>query len=122
MSEYLKTSIEINESAIEAKLLELVDSQTMLEIHNVFAKYCDPYVPMLEGPLSQTVEITPEYIRYNQPYAHYQYYGEEFNHTLDYHPLASAKWDEAMLRDRRDEFIANVKEILIRRAKELYGR
>ena len=121
MSQLVNVTVKLNDAAIENKLKNLCDSETMLEIHNLLAKYCDPYVPFLEGPLSQTIEVTPEYVRYTQPYAHYQYYGTEFNHTLDYHPLASAKWDEAMLRDRRDEFLADVKEILVRRAKDKYG-
>lgn len=121
MSQLVNVTVKLNDAAIENKLKNLCDSETMLEIHDLLAKYCDPYVPFLEGPLSQTIEVTPEYVRYTQPYAHYQYYGTEFNHTLDYHPLASAKWDEAMLRDRRDEFLADVKEILVRRAKDKYG-
>ena len=121
MSQTVNVSVELDKSGIESKLLELIDSSTMLEIHNLFAKMCDPYVPFLEGPLSQTTEITPEYVRYTQSYAHYQYYGTEFNHTLDYHPLASAKWDEAMLSDRRDEFLEQVRQILIRKARQLYG-
>ena len=31
----------------------------------------------------------------------------------DQHPLASARWEKAMLRDHRDEFNAKVKEILV---------
>lgn len=121
MSNIVHVKVDINDAQIQAKMNRLVDSQTMLEIHNLLAKYCDPYVPFLEGPLSQTTEITPNYVRYTQPYAHYQYYGIGFNHTRDYHPLASAKWDEAMMRDRKDEFEQQVKEILVRRARELYG-
>ena len=121
MSNTVHVKVEIDDMKIQAKLNRLVDAQTMLEIHNLLAKMCDPYVPFLEGPLSQTTEITPNYVRYTQPYAHYQYYGTWFNHTKDYHPLASAKWDEAMMRDKKDEFEQQVKEILVRRARELYG-
>ena len=121
MSNVVKVDVDINEMAVQAKVNNLLDANTMLEIHNLLAKYCDPYVPFLEGPLSQTTEITPNYVRYTQPYAHYQYHGVGFNHTKDYHPLASAEWDKAMLRDRREEFEMQVKEILVRRARELYG-
>ncbi len=121
MGNVVDVSVKIDDQALQQKLANLCDNDTMLEIHNLLAKYCDPYVPFLEGPLSQTTEITPNYVRYTQPYAHYQYYGDHFNHTKDYHPLASARWDEAMLRDRRDEFLHDVREILVRRAKELYG-
>ena len=118
----ITTKVEINEAAITAKLSKLVnDDQTMLEIHNLLAKMCDPYVPFLEGPLSQTIEVTPEYVKYTQPYSHYQYTGDHFNFTRDYHPLASAYWDKAMLLDHREEFEELVKQILVRRANELYG-
>lgn len=121
MGSVVNVKVNIDDAAIMAKLHRLTDEATMLEIHNLLAKMCDPYVPFLNGPLSQTIEITPNYVRYTQPYAHYQYNGVGFNHTLDNHPLASAKWDEAMLRDRREEFEKQVKDILVRRAKELYG-
>jgi len=85
---------------------------TMLAIHNTLAKMCDPYVPFLEGPLSQTAVVSPTGVTYIQPYARYQYYGDDFNHTTEYHPLASARWNEAMMRDRGDEFVKEVEDIL----------
>ena len=121
MSKTLKTQVHINDKALEDKIERLKDNATMLEIHNLFAKMMDPYVPFLEGPLSQTIEITPDYVRYTQPYAHYQYNGTEFDFTKDYHPLASAEWDKAMLSVKKEEFILQVREILKRRARELYG-
>lgn len=121
MFQTIKTTIHINDKALESRITNLLDDKTMLEIHNLYAKMMDPYVPFLEGPLSQTTEVTPHYVRYIQPYAHYQYEGVGFNHTKDYHPLATAKWDEAMMAAKGDEFIAQVKAILRRRAKELYG-
>lgn len=115
------TNVYINERAIQQKLENLIDERVMLEVHDLFAKMCDPYVPFLEGPLSQTVEVASDGVTYIQPYAHYQYHGVEFNHTLDYHPLASAQWDKAMMSAKGEEFTEQVKQILIRRAKELYG-
>lgn len=121
MSKTIKVKVDINDKALQNKMTMLLDNKTMLEVHNLFAKMMDPYVPFLEGPLSQTVEITPEYVRYIQPYAHYQYTGENFNFTRDYHPLASAYWDKAMMASKGDEFIQKIKDILVRRAKEIYG-
>lgn len=122
MSEFLKVKVEVDVTGIANRFEELCHDQTlMLNVHNTFAKRCDPYVPFLNGPLSKTVEITPEYIEYVQPYAHYQYNGLNFRHTLDYHPLASAQWDEAMMRDHREEFEEEIREKLVRRYKELYG-
>lgn len=121
MGEYITTTVTVDEEAIGAKIESLIDDEVMLQIHDLFAKMCDPYVPFLEGPLSQTTEITPQGVRYTQPYAHYQYHGIGFNHTLDYHPLATAFWNEVMMQEHGEEFIAQVENILKAKAKKLYG-
>lgn len=119
---FVDIEVEISDNKLIDALSKLKkDDKTMLELHNLLAKMCDPYVPFLEGPLSQTIEVSPESVKYIQPYARYQYYGTDFNHTLDYHPIASAKWDEAMMRDHGEEFYKQVEAILTRRAQELYG-
>lgn len=117
----IETKVHIDDNKLLKKVNNLLDDETGLQIHNLFAKIINSYVPMLEGPLSQTVEIHPSYIKYIQPYAHYQYYGVNFNHTLTYHPLASAKWDEVAMLTEMENFEQQVKQILIRRAKQLYG-
>lgn len=117
----IKTEVHINDAAIQRKLDALIDDTTMLEIHNLFAKMCDPYVPFLEGPLSQTAQVSPKSVKYVQPYARYQYYGVGFNHTRDYHPQATALWDKIMMSEHGEEFVQQVKAILRRRANELYG-
>lgn len=119
----LDVKVKINESTVQNKLNELLDDKTKLEINNLFAKMCDPYVPMLNGPLHESglANVTPEYIQYNVPYARYQYYGMNFNHTVEFHPLATALWDKVMMQDRGQEFINQVEMILRRRATELYG-
>lgn len=58
-------------------------------------KLYDPYVPMDEGILANTVSIRPKEITHTVPYARYQYYGTIFNFRRDRHPKASAKWDQA---------------------------
>lgn len=135
MGNHIGVEITLNANSIQQKVDNLINDETMLEIHNVFAKMCDPYVPFLEGPLSQSgmAQVTSEFVRYGGsayitdgrpggvPYGRYQYYGEGFNHTKDYHPKATALWDKAMIRENRDAFEQQVKDILVRRAKELYG-
>lgn len=54
------------------------DDRTMLEIHDLLAKEFNDYVPMDEGVLSQSVEVSAECIRYPGPYAHYMYVGEVY--------------------------------------------
>jgi hypothetical protein len=106
---------------LRAEFKQVNNPTTMIAIHNTLAKRCDPYVPFLNGPLSQTNQVSAEGVRYIQPYARYQYYGTDFNHTLDYHPLASAMWDKAMLRDHRDEFNREVEDIIRWRLKRANG-
>ncbi len=112
-----------------------------LGIYNTLAKKCDPYVPMQEGTLAQTVDVTPDGVTYNQPYARYQYYGEVYgpnipiiengiivgwfsppnqkkhptgrsiNYSKEKHPLATSFWDKAMMRDHGDEFEKEVHDV-----------
>lgn len=107
----VKVNVQISQK-LQQKLSDINNPTTMLAIHNTLAKRCDPYVPFLEGPLSQTAVVSSEHVKYIQPYARYQYFGVDFNHTKEYHPLASAMWDKAMLRDQGDEFNKEVKDIL----------
>jgi hypothetical protein len=121
MGDIITTQVSVNEEALHQKIDNLIDDNVMLEIHSLFAKTINPWVPFLEGPLSQTVEIEPKYIRYIQPYAHYQYMGVNFNHTTEYHPLASAQWDKVAMQTELESFEHQVQEILKRRVRELYG-
>lgn len=123
----------------------------MYAVHNLFAKMCDPYVPFQEGVLSQTLEITPQFVRYVQPYSHYIYTGlvygpnipimekgvivgwfsppgqkkhptgKRIQYGTGVHPQASAEWDKVMMQEHGDEFNEQVRQILIRRAAESYG-
>lgn len=119
----MSVTVSVDNLAIKYTLDQLIDDKTMLAIHNTFAKMCDPYVPMLEGPLHESglAGVTPHYVEYNVPYAHYQYVGENFNHTTEHHPKATAFWDKVMMSEKGDEFRQEVEQILLRRAKELYG-
>lgn len=138
----------INLLNIEQKLANLADDETMLQIHNLYAKFLDPYVPMDEGVLSQNVNVTPKYLQYNGPYAHYQYTGIVYGpnipimengvivgyysppdkpkhptgaaikYSTEKHPLATHHWDKAAMDDKGDVFKADVKTILQKRLRE----
>lgn len=145
----IKISVSVHGSLAD-RIGQLVDDRTMLLVHNTLAKMCDPYVPMDEGVLAQTVEITPQSVHYLVPYAHYMYVGEVYGpnipikdelgeivgwfsipgrtktptgraitYSTERHPLATKEWDKAMLRDRRDEFTQQIKQILEMRARQI---
>lgn len=150
MSSIVKVEVDLNDTDIVSRFTSLCsDESVMLQIHNLLAQMCDPYVPMETGNLAQTLEITPEYVRYISPYAHYQYTGEIYGpnypiiqngvivgwrsppkksptgraitYSTEQHPLATSHWDRVMIQDKGEEFSEKVTEILKRRAKELYG-
>ena len=75
-------TVKVNVERLRYKLSQLVDDKVMLQVHNTFAKMCDPYVPMDEGYLSQSVHVTPQYVQYQGPYAHYMYMGEVYGPNI----------------------------------------
>ena len=123
------------------------DEETRLEIHNLWAKLLNDYVPMDEGFLSQNIEVTPEYIRYPGPYAHYQYIGEVYGpnipifengvlvgffsppkkhptgqdivYNTEKHPKASKEWDKAAMAEKYGVFVSEAQKIIERRCREL---
>lgn len=97
----------------------LITDDVMKEIHQVYAEIIDPWTPFLTGKLSTDLTISAEGVTYNVPYAAKKYYGEVFHKEV--HPLATSHWDEVAMQTELDSFTARVKEILVRRAKELYG-
>lgn len=123
-----------------------------LGVQSIFYKMCSPYVPFDTGMLDQSVRITPQYVAYTQPYAHYQYEGIIYGPNIPFfdkngkiikwrspkdkpkhptgrfikydthgHPLATRHWDEAMLKNRGDEFTEEVRKLLIAKWEEKYG-
>ena len=62
----------------------------------------DPYVPFLNGPLSENVTELLNQIIYNSPYARRQWY-ENQGKNRRFHPLAGGHWTERMWPDRGKE-------------------
>jgi hypothetical protein len=116
----MKVSIKITEADLQGitdNLREVVnDDQTMLLIHALFAQTIDPYVPYDTGYLSKgSVEIESDGVVYTAEYAQKQYYGDEFRHKTEVHPLATAFWDRVAMQTELDSFAEGVKEIILRR-------
>lgn len=90
-------------------------------------RLCDPYVPMQQGLLKNNATIAGDgsSIVYNQPYAHYQYYGEVMagrapkqytGKKLTYHgaPMRGAQWEKRMLADKSKDLEASVEAYIKR--------
>lgn len=114
----LEVNIEFNDAELERRISSLVNEPDfMTQVHMQFRAMCSPYVPYLEGHLNDTTEITPEYVRWYQPYAHYQYEGvsvngNAFNYTKEQHPLATSHWDRVMMQDKGDEFVKRIQDMV----------
>ena len=113
----MKVEVQLDR-AIRQKLEKLNKPETKTQIHQVLADMCNPYVPYNTGQLANNVQVSYEGVRYSAVKDGHQYAAEAYNGTnmqfrTDQHPLASARWEKAMLRDHRDEFNARVKEILV---------
>lgn len=101
--------------------------------------------------LADAIKVSKDYVHYTQPYAHYQYTGEIYGPNIPFtdedglvywrspkgkkkyptgrpityskqeHPKASKEWDKAMMADKGEQFMKEVKRILVWRAHQLYG-
>lgn len=78
----------------------------------------NPYVPMDTGALADTVDTYVENgtgkVHYRQPYARRLFFGEGYNFSMEKHPKAAARWDEAMLRDRKADLVRAVQNFVRR--------
>ena len=146
--------VKIDLTGFESDLYNMVigvvhDKTARLEVANMLYKKMDPYVPMDQGTLAQTVEIDENKIRYLQPYAHYMYEGIVYGpnipiiengmvvgffsrpgmkktptgamieYSKEFHPKATSHWDEVMMQTEGDSVKAEVANIFVRRMKEL---
>lgn len=89
----------------------------------------DKYVPMQQGMLKNNAQIAGDgsFIVYNQPYAHYQWYGKVMagrapkhytDDDLTYNgaPMRGARWTERMMIDKKEDIEKSV-EAFIKRGK-----
>lgn len=90
-------------------------------IANDFARLAGKYVPRETGTLEETVNITPEYVDYMVPYAHYQWAGENLvsgghlNYSKEKNPNATDHWDEVFMKMEGDKLMADIEKEAKRR-------
>jgi hypothetical protein len=121
----IKIDVNINEHTIGDKIWNTNVWTTGLnwDIGQTFAKIVDPWVPYDTGKLSQDISYYTSAtsggveVVYESEYAQKQYYGEEFHHKTEVHPLATAKWDQVAMQTKRDEFAKEVERIIKERYK-----
>lgn len=121
----------------EQILGRIFDDATMTFVHTRLHAYCSDYVPMDSGALDQTVDVTPEYVHYKSPYAHFQWEGKVFvddrgstyakrNHSkhqtstdlqysTDKHPLATSHWEVAAMAAHKGDLCEDITNYLKRK-------
>lgn len=116
----IKVTVSLDANSIKGKVDSLLDDATLEKIHQSLANVINPWTPYLSGNLSKDVAVSSDGVVYNAPYASDKYYGYAYH--KEEHPLATSHWLEvAMEQGALEPFEQQVKDILIQRAKELYG-
>ena len=131
-------SLEIRWNRSPQQILDrILDDAAMTYAHTRLHAYCSDYVPMDSGALDQTVDITPEYVHYKSPYAHFQWEGVVFvdergstyalpnhskhptntplHHSTDHHALATSHWEVAAMAAHKGDLCRDIEAYLRRR-------
>ena len=108
-------------SEIKARLGIEPNGKVQKFFTNTCYKHMDKYVPMDEGNLRTIVDIRPDSITYESPYARYQYYGiredgtrEVKNHTT---PGTGKYWDKRMVSVEMQDVVREVQNYINRGGK-----
>lgn len=95
------------------------DEEFMTEVQSEFRDIVDPYVPYDTGYLSQdSVRIDATGVTYTAEYAEKQYYGVDFHHNTETHPLATAFWDEVAMETQYEILQAKIVELIGKRIND----
>lgn len=113
------THIEVDYSDLKESLENIKsDKEFMTEVQQEFADVVNPYVPYDTGNLSEDITVDETGVTYNAEYADKQYYGEEFHHNTEHHPLATARWDEVAMQTQQEELESRIVDLLEKRFKD----
>ena len=111
--------VDFDTAGVCDKITSLIDDDVMIQIHERFAEIIDPWTPYLTGALSKTLTIDADGVTYDVDYSANKYYGTVYHKEV--HPDATDHWDQVAMETQMEAFEEDVKEILIARARELYG-
>lgn len=103
-------------SVIKARLGLEPNGRVQKFFTNTCYKHMDKYVPKDEGNLRTIVDIQPNSITYESPYARYQYYGERedgshkvINYTT---PGTGPYWDKRMISAEMQDVVKEVQNYI----------
>ena len=101
-------------SQIKARLGIEPNGKVQKFFTNTCYKHMDKYVPMDNGDLRTNVDIQPESITYESPYARYQYYGmrDDGTHFVKNYttPGTGTYWDKRMVSAEMQDVVKEVQK------------
>ncbi|MBR2245672.1 MAG: capsid protein [Clostridia bacterium] len=108
-------------SVIKARLGLEPNGKVQKFFTNTCYKHMDKYVPMDNGDLRTNVDIQPNSITYESPYARYQYYGvrEDGTHEVKNYttPGTGPYWDKRMVSAEMQDVVKEVQNYVNRGGK-----
>lgn len=103
-------------SQIKARLGIETGGRVQSFFTNTCYKHMDKYVPKDQGNLRTIVDIQPDSITYESPYAKYQYYGEreDGTHVVKNYttPGTGTYWDRRMVSAEIKDVIKEVQDYI----------
>lgn len=117
------TSIKLHLDPTEKILLKRnleKDGQAQRFMTSEIRRLADPYTPMDSSTLKNNVTMGAHTIKYNSPYARYQYFGVSKNGVdLKYNgaPMRGKKWVERCWADRHSDIVEAVARFVGGRTK-----
>ena len=76
---YLRLRADMPSTALQQKLFDLIgNKEVMRETHRILGEICEPYVPKNSGELRKSMRAYPKSVKWETPYAHYQYVGRVY--------------------------------------------
>ena len=113
-----KVTVKVNVDLKKAGISKITDDVKLFAVNDMF-RLMSPYVPMESGTLFETVDRSTKGVLYKSIYARYQYNGVNFhfNHDPNKHPLATAKWDKAMLAAHGDKLMRDIQNYINRKGR-----
>jgi hypothetical protein len=103
-------------SVIKARLGLEPNGRVQKFFTNTCYKHMDKYVPMDNGDLRTNVDIQPDSITYESPYARYQYYGvrEDGTHEVKNYttPGTGPYWDKRMVSAEMQDVVQEVQDYI----------
>ena len=108
-------------SVIKARLGLEPNGRVQKFFTNTCYKHMDKYVPQDNGDLRTIVDIQPDSITYEMPYAHYQYIGmrEDGTHVVQNYttPGTGPYWDKRMVSAEMQDVVKEVQNYVNRGGK-----